>query len=102
MKRLLFILALALSGCANLNYHLGDKSDPWYRPYPYRSTKEVSQCIAQIFVEMPEWHDGSSAEAAYSHALCVLLSPVLVVDWPLEVVADTVTLPYDVYKEITK
>ena len=100
MKRLLLVSALALlSGCANLMYH-SDGCDG--APAVYRGTREDSRAVAQIFVVKPEWHSGSRAEAMYAHAACVLLSPVLLVDWPFEVVADTLTLPYDIYKDCTR
>ena len=58
--------------------------------------------MVEIFAVMPEWHSGCYSEAMYAHVMSVLLSPVIIVDWPLEVVADTITFPYDLYKEITK
>ena len=100
MKTLLASLALLLAGCANITYHSDD-----YDRNPagmYRGTREGSKALVQIFTEKPEWHSGCYSEAMYAHAMCVLLSPIIVVDWPLEVVADTVTFPYDLYKETTK
>lgn len=93
------VVAAFLSGCANIMYH----SDGCYRtPAVYRGTREDSRAVAQIFVVKPDWHGGSLREATYAHTICVLLSPVLLVDWPFEVVADTVTLPYDLYKDCTR
>ena len=100
MKTLLSSLALLLAGCANITCH-----SPSASPDPagvYRGTRECSKAVVEIFTEKPEWHSGCSSEAMYAHAMCVLLSPVIIVDWPLEVVADTVTFPYDLYKETTK
>ena len=95
MKTLLFSLALLLAGCANVTYH-----SPSTSPDPagvYRGTRECSKAVVEIFVEKPEWHSGCYSEAMCAHAMCILLSPVIIVDWPLEVVADTVTFPYDLY-----
>lgn len=100
MKTLFVSLALLLAGCANISRHADD-----YDRNPagiYRGTREGSKAVAEIFVAVPEWHSGCYSEAMYAHAMSVLLSPVIIVDWPLEVVADTVTFPYDLYKEITK
>lgn len=99
MKKLLLVAAMALTGCANLMYHSDGCKDA---PSIYRGTREDSCAVAQIFVERPDWHGGSSAEAAYAHAACIIISPVLLVDWPFEVVADTITLPYDIYKDSTR
>ena len=99
MKKILLAAALALTGCANLMYHSDGCKDA---PAVYRGTREDSVAVAQIFVVKPEWHSGCYAEASYAHAACILLSPVLIVDWPFEVVADTLTLPYDVYKDSTR
>lgn len=100
MKALLVSLALLLAGCANISYHVDD-SDP--NPAGiYRGTREGSKAVAEIFTVMPEWHSGCYSEAEYAHCFCLLFSPVILVDWPLEVAADTVTLPYDLYKEMTK
>lgn len=100
MKTLLSSLALLLAGCANISYHVdGHYRDP---AGIYRGTREGSKAVVEIFTEKPEWHSGCYSEAMYAHAMCILLSPVIIVDWPLEVVADTVTFPYDLYKETMK
>lgn len=100
MKTLFVLLALLVAGCANISYHVDD-SDP--NPAGiYRGTREGSKAVAEIFIVMPEWHSGCYSEAMYTHCICLLFSPVILVDWPLEVVADTVTLPYDLYKELMK
>ena len=99
MKSLLAATALVLSGCANIRYHSDGCSKP---PAVYRGTREDSRAVAQIFVKVPSWHGGSVAEASYAHAACLILSPFLLIDWPLEVVADTITLPYDIYKDCTR
>jgi uncharacterized protein YceK len=100
MKTLLALLVLLMAGCANISYHVDDSDrDP---AGIYRGTREGSKAVAEIFIVMPEWHSGCYSEAMYSHCISLLFSPVILVDWPLEVVADTVTFPYDIYKEITK
>jgi uncharacterized protein YceK len=93
MKTLLTSLALLLAGCANIMYH-----SPSTSPDPagmYRGTRECSKLVVEIFTEKPEWHSGCYSEAMNAHCMCLLLSPAILVDWPLEVVADTVTFPYD-------
>ena len=99
MKSLLAATALVLSGCANIMYH-SDGCDS--APAVYRGTREDSRAVVQVFAVKPEWHGGSLREALYAHTACVLLSPALLVDWPFEVVADTLTLPYDIYKDCTR
>lgn len=100
MKTLFASLALLLAGCANISRHADD-----YDRNPagiYRGTRECSKSVVEIFTEKPEWHSGCYSEAMYAHCISLLFSPVILVDWPLEVVADTVTFPYDLYKEITR
>lgn len=100
MKTLLASLALLLAGCANISHHTNDHDR---NPAGiYRGTRVGSKAVAEIFIVKPEWHSGCYSEAMYAHCFSLLLSPVLLVDWPLEVVADTVTFPYDLYKELTK
>lgn len=96
-KLLIAAAGLALTGCVNLSYHFGERYDN--DSLVYRATCESSYAVAQIFVTKPEWHGGSHGEASYAHAACVLLSPFLLVDWPFEVVADTLTFPYDYFME---
>lgn len=93
MKTLLSSLVLLLAGCANIMFH-----SPSTPPDPagvYRGTRECSKAVVEVFTEKPEWHSGCYSEAMCAHAMCVLLSPVIIADWPLEVVADPVTFPYD-------
>lgn len=99
MKTLFASLALLLAGCANISYHVNDH----YRNPAgiYRGTREGSKAVVEIFAVIPEWHSGSYSEAMYAHCFSLLLSPVILTNWPLEVVADTVTFPYDLYKEVT-
>lgn len=100
MKALLAVIALLLAGCVNISRHIDyrDRNPAGI----YRGTRECSKAVVEIFTEMPEWHSGCSSEAMYAHCLSLLISPVILVDWPLEVVADTVTFPYDLYKDTTK
>lgn len=93
MKTLLSSLVLLLAGCANIMFH-----SPSTSPDPagvYRGTRECSKAVVEVFTEKPEWHSGCYSEAMCAHAMCVLLSPVIIADCPLEVVADPVTFPYD-------
>lgn len=100
MKTLIASLALLLAGCANISHHIDDRDR---NPAGiYRGTREGSKAVAEIFVVNPGRHSGCYSEAMYAHCVSLLLSPVILVDWPLEVVADTVTFPYDLYKETTK
>ena len=91
MKTLFSSLVLLLAGCANISCHV----DGWSPAVVYRGTREGSRAVAEVFTVRPEWHSGSCSEAMYAHCICLLFSPVARVDWPLEVVADTVTFPYD-------
>lgn len=100
MKTLLASLALLMAGCANISHHVDDHDR---NPAGiYRGTREGSKAVVEIFAVMPEWHSGCYSEAMYAHGFSLLFSPVILVIWPLEVVADTVTFPYDLYKELTK
>lgn len=96
MKLLYSILAalLALCGCANIDLHHRGKS------YPMCGTVENANAASEIFAERPDMHYGSSSEAGIAHAYAVVFSPILLpcllVDLPFEVVADIVTLPYDI------
>lgn len=98
MKTLFSSLVLLLAGCANISCHVDGRNPAGV----YRGTREGSKAVVEIFIVKPEWHSGSPSEAMYAHCICLLFSPVVLVDWPLEAVADTVTLPYDLYKETTK
>lgn len=88
------LVGLVCGGCFNIVGHAASE-----KPYnPYEATRGISCGIAEAFVEKPEWHGGSHGEAAMSHAYAVLFLPVFVVGLPLEAVADTLTLPYDLYR----
>lgn len=100
MNTLFATLALLLTGCANISYHIDDHDRG--PAGIYRGTREGAKAMVEIFTETPEFHSWSYSEAMYAHCICLLFSPVILVDWPLEVVADTVTFPYDLYKELTK
>lgn len=91
MKILTISLILILSGCANRIMH----SDG-YVVYPYSGTTEVTKIIALPF----EGRKSSDAEVVQARATRLL--PFFIVDFPFEVVADTVTLPYDTYNIIVK
>lgn len=82
---------LLAGGCMNIMYHTGTPIAV------YKPTREASKAFVEIFCPMPEWHYGSGSEAAISHAYAVFLSPYIIVDLPLEAVADTITFPYDWY-----
>lgn len=98
MKTLLFSLVLLIAGCANISCHVDGRSPAGI----CRGTREGSKDIVGRFTVKPEWCSGSRSEAMYAHCICLMSSPVVLVDWPLEVVADQVTFPYDLYKETTK
>lgn len=90
MKQIISLaLALTLSGCLNIQGH----STGSYKPY--ESTVGMSHAIVEAFVEKPEWHSGSVGEAGIAHAFSIILLPVAIIALPIEAVADTVTLPYD-------
>lgn len=95
MKRILAVaVAAILCGCVNIVGHVAGE-----RPYrPYAGTKAMCGGIVEAFVEKPEWHWGCAGEAGMAHAYSALLFPVWVIGLPLEAVADTITLPYDLLK----
>lgn len=95
----LLLCAFLSSGCANIVAHSESGAEP---AGVYPGTRDSSAAVVQIFTEKPEWHSGSEDEASIAHGLCLLFSPFILVDWPLEVVADTITFPYDLYMEVTK
>lgn len=90
MKRAVAMLALGLScsGCFNLMYH-GDGPGA---DGVYVGTRADSLALAAAV----------TGELLPDPTVSVLVSPVFMLDWPFEVVADTVTLPYDIYKECTR
>ena len=91
MKTLFSSLMLLLAGCANISCHVDGRTPAGV----YCGTRAWSKAVVEIFTVKPEGHSGCYSEAMCAHAMCVLLSPVIIVDWPLEVVADTVTFPDD-------
>jgi len=87
-------VGLVCGGCLNIVGHAtGDK------PYkPYESTKGCARSIAEAFCEKPEWHSGSAGEAGMAHAVSIVTLPIMLLILPFEAVADTVTFPYDYFK----
>lgn len=96
MKKILFGIALAaLSGCANLIGHI----DTYTRERelcPYYGTCSDADAIACAFREP------TGCEGVANNALATILLPVTLVDFPFEVVFDTITLPYDIFHERTE
>jgi len=96
MKRLMALAAVAiLSGCANIGGHLDPGVMTRYI-HPYYGTVANVEAIKVAFV------DPTGPEGLIAKSYAILLLPVLTVDLPLEVVADTVTAPYDTYKYIKR
>ena len=87
------LLALILCGCCNIDQH----RDGTVRPFC--GTRGNANTISEVFVSRPDLHHGCPSEAGIAHAYSAILSPVLLplllVDLPLEVAADVVTMPYD-------
>jgi len=89
------LVGVSCVGCFNIcGHYLDERTYP-----PYDATKGMACGIVEAFVEKPEWHWGSAGEAGMAHAYAFLFLPVWVVGLPLEAVADTVTFPYDAWKE---
>ena len=87
MKAAAVALALACAGCLNVLYHADGPADGEL----YIGTRTCSVAV----------YGAVTGQIVPSPAYSYLLAPVFVVDWPFEVVADTVTLPYDSYKALT-
>ncbi len=89
---LIFACALCVSfgGCCNIAERDGKHS---FATPPYYATCTVAGCIAIPFKDKPAGPEGGIAQA-----YCTLLLPALVVDLPFEAVADTVMLPWDLWK----
>jgi hypothetical protein len=100
MKALLASLALLPAECDNISYHVDDHDRA--PDGVYRGTRDGSNAVVELFVVPTEWRSWFYSEVMDAHCISLLSSPVFLVDWPLDVVADTVTFPYDLYKEITK
>lgn len=86
------LLAIA-TGCCNISAHMDDAARP------FCGTRGNLATMSEVFVSRPDLHHGCPSEAGIAHAYSVVFSPVLLplllVDLPLEVVADVVTMPYD-------
>ena len=83
MKAAAVALALACAGCLNILYHADGPVDGGVYVGTRTDSIAVYGAVTGQIVPDPMWS--------------YLLSPVFIVDWPFEVVADTVTLPYDLY-----
>lgn len=92
MKNLIIVALALVCGCVNIIEH----TDNPRGAVPYAGTCGCCETIKGAFVT-PKGPEGGM-EQAY----CQLFLPVTIVDLPLEVVADTVTLPYDTYAVLTK
>lgn len=86
MRRLLSVLLLACAGCCNLTM----------RPYaennlgPYWCTCKVAETLTVPF------SDPVGPEGGILKAYCILMFPIMLVDFPFDAVVDTVMLPWDV------
>lgn len=86
MRRLLFVPLLACAGCCNLTM----------RPYaennlgPYWCTCKVAETLTVPF------SDPVGPEGGILKAYCILMFPIMLVDFPFDAVVDTVMLPWDV------
>lgn len=93
MRLMPFVISLVLCGCCNIAQHRDGS------PRPFGGTRENFAAMSEVFVARPDLHYGCLSEAGVAHAYSVILSPVLLpcllVDLPLEVAADAVTLPFD-------
>lgn len=87
------IVGSLFAGCANIDNHKSNSNEV----YPFCGTASWFGVMSEVFSAQPDKHGGSAGEAGIAHAYAVLLFPLIVIDFPFEVAADVVTLPYDVW-----
>ena len=101
MKKLLAIIGLVcLCGCMNFNARVRDKSNAVIEPY----SCTAAACSFCYVIAVPQvMADTAGCEF---EAMNIITIPIglccFAVDVPLELVCDTVCLPYDVYRTCTK
>ena len=92
LRHCIVAVALALcSGCVNVFLHIDRHA------YVYSGTRTACVAATEIFAVRPSLHSGSALEASYAHCIAFAMAPSILIDIPFEVVADTVTLPYDLF-----
>ena len=77
---------VCVSGCRNLRAHVEDR--PTEHAGMYRGTRDCSGWIWAAFAP-------ASGGYIYGKIFAIALLPFSLLDWPFEVVADTITFPYD-------
>ena len=88
--------ASLLAGCFSIDHHkTGELPSDIAQSGIYSGTRADCGVVAVPF------SDPKGPEGGIAKALCTILLPVSIIDLPLELVADTVTLPYDIYADCT-
>ena len=88
MKKIAIALALLLQGCMCIDLHSSSYKVP---AGMYAGTRACASVLAIPFSDM------KGTGAAWARAYATVMFPVFLVDFPLEIVADTCTFPYDLY-----
>jgi len=87
MKKLLAVMMIAITmcGCLSSVYHLGGEND-----HPYNGTADCwSNCLGVW------WRTPVGKTEIAMDAYTRMVYPFWIVDFPLEIVADTAFLPFD-------
>ena len=82
------LATLMLAGCMNIANHCSAVGSV----YAYSGTVDDAELIAIPF------QSTYGAESDIARAYATLLLPFTILDMPLEIVADTITLPYDIFQ----
>lgn len=80
-----------LNGCCSFVNHTDKYTE---RAGVYSGTKECAIMLSLPFAQT------SSAEESIARAYASILFPLFLIDFPFEIVADTITFPYDMTKKI--
>lgn len=79
------VVSLTMAGCLSSAYHFGGEND-----YPYNATSDCCVSCLGVWGHEPK-NEVENAIDAYTK----LVYPYWIVDFPLEVVVDTVAFPAD-------
>ena len=88
MKKMAIVLSVLLQGCMCIDLHSSAYKTP---AGVYSGTRACAEVLAIPF------RNYKGTAAAWARAHTIITYPLLLVDLPLEVISDTVTLPYDMY-----
>ena len=88
MKKIAIVLTVLLQWCICIDLHSSAYKIP---AGVYSGTRACAEVLAIPF------RDYKGTAAAWVRAHTIITYPLLLADLPLEAVADTLTLPYDMY-----